>query len=1120
MRGETRSSNGGRAGAFRISLWAALALMIVLSAPLCLQAQSSYYGGITGTVTDPTGAVIPGVEVTLTNLAKGTVIKTISGDTGLYRLENLTPGDSYRVQAELPGFKRHVRTPVLVESGRVVTVDIPMEIGETTQEVTVHGAAPVLETESGQTSILAEGNLLLKAPLGGATTRSDARTTLAFLPGVKHGDSGRMIINGARTTQIDFAVDGAPNRGVRDGVMMQEHNLVQESIRAVKVTLVNANAESRAPAQANFLTRSGSNQLHGGLFYQAFHSALNAFAHSTPVANRTSAKRTFSRFQYYGATASGPVYIPKLYDGRDKTFWTMSLELNDTVTQTPQYWTVPTSAMLNGDFSALVDSAGKLIPIKDPLTGKPFDGNVIPASRIYAGAVNYLKAFYPLPNQPTTAFSNNFWTPAAQTTSYAPKRLDLRVDHKLNDQNNFFVRYSRYSMEYFYERMGSGTSHVPYLFDSYQINDTHTFTNRLLNEFRLAKMGRASGGYNDMRPAETIAKLGVQGIPQVLIDNSTGLPSISISNVTGLGQAANSDYYERTYELYDNVSYLRGRHTFKAGVNVRSDFNTSLGWPTPGNFSFDSFFSGFGLSDFLLGLPHTSRREYPRNALGPEDKSGWYTGFFAQDDFKITPRLTLNLGLRWDVTYPAVETHGLYYNVDLATGNLVMPTQAAIDQIVPTFNTKFIRETADAAGFPEHLMNTDRNNLAPRLGIAWRPFGEHTVVRAAYGIYIDQPSFQYLPTAGPWGGTETFTNKLVSGVPWFQFPAAFPAGAAGSIPGTIAVGAFNPDRVNPYVQQWNLTLERQLGAQVFRVQYVGTKSTNLAWVRDLNIPAPSTTAFSNSRRPWPQYSTVNYWTQGGNGSYNAMLLSAERRLNAGNTFTSSFAWSSLMTDSYNFGSDRSDLQDISGRWYPTLDRARWRGKETDIPKLRWTSLWLAELPFGQGKQWGKSWHPVVDTVLGGWIWSGRLDWETGAWCAPYYGSGVDPANINIFYGPPDRLADGGLNNVGLNTGDTFLDKSAFALPPANSGRLGNSGTNFWQTPSLWTCDFTLGKNFQVREDVRLEFESKFFNVFNHGYWYNSAFRAGLNVADQVNFGKITANMTGSRTVQFVARLNW
>ncbi len=1122
MNGESSFGGGGRGKAFRIRCGGVSILLIAFWATLCVLAQGRYYGGITGTVTDPTGAVIPGVEITVTSLAKGTVIKTISGDTGLYRLENLKPGDSYRVEAELPGFKRYVREPILVESNRTVTVDIPMEIGETTQEVTVHGAPPILETESGQTTVQLEGDLIYLVPFGGAAGRSGLGEFAAGIAAAHGGDAGRITVAGARTTQIDLAVDGAPDRGVRDGAMMQQHNISVDTLRAEKTTLVNANAESRAPAQVNYLTRSGSNQFHGSLFHQAFHSAFSAFTHSTPIANRTSAKRTFQRYLYYGGTASGPVYIPKLYDGRDRTFWLMSVELLGMVTQSPGYLTVPTSAMLNGDFSALRDSSGKLIPIKDPVTGQPFAGNVIPTNRINAGVVNYLKAFYPLPNQQTTAFSQNYWTSNSTTTNVTRPRVDVRVDHKLSDQNNFFVRWSRNSTTYLYERWGIGNTHSVTTLDSYQVNDTHTFTNRLLNEFRLAKMGNAGNGYNDRRPAETIAMLGVKGIPQVLIDNATGLPAISVSNLSGLGQTADSTTYERTYDFFDAASYLRQRHSFKAGVNVRRDAHTTLTWPTAGNFAFDGFFSGFGLSDFLLGLPHTSRREYPRSALGTEDRRGWYTGFFVQDDFKMTPRLTLNLGLRWDITHPVVETHGFYYNLDLATGNLVMPSQESIDRIVPTFNTtKFVPVTGEAAGFPEHLKNTDWNNLAPRIGLAWRPFGEHTVIRAAYGIYIDQPSFQYLPTTGPWGGTETFTNKLVSGVPWFQFPAAFPEGAAGSIPGTVSAGAFNPDRVNPYVQQWNLTAERQQGAQVFRVQYVGTKSTNLAWVTDLNTPEPSTTPFSNSRRPWPQYSTVNYWTQGGSGSYHAMVLAAERRLSGGNTFTSTFAWASLLTDSYNFGSDRSDLQSLSGRWYPTLDRARWRGKETDVPKLRWTTVWLAELPFGEGKRWGKGWHPVVDTVLGGWIWSGLFNWETGSWCAPYYGSGVDPANINVFYGPPDRVGNGGLKNVGLNKGDTFFDTSAFVMPPANSGRLGNSGTNFWQTPSFWMADFTLGKSFRVRESVRLEFDSKFFDVFNHARWYNSnVFSAGLNVNDKVNFGKVAGDMLFSRQIQFIARLNW
>ena len=592
--------------------------------------------------------------------------------------------------------------------------------------------------------------------------------------------------------------------------------------------------------------------------------------------------------------------------------------------------------------------------------------------------------------------------------------------------------------------------------------------------------------------------LGIQGVPEILYTGEiTGMPTVTIGGgVTAISQFSHLESNQRTWDIFDNVTLLRGRHSIKAGMSLRKDVLYLESWPKPGTFNFSGFFTGFGLADFLLGLPFTSQRDYPRAALGPTIREGWYNGWYVQDDFKVGPRLTLNFGLRWDISLPGRETHDLFYNFDPRTGNLVVPTQEAINQIVPTFPSSVTAVTADQAGFPGKLRKTDWNNFAPRLGIAWRPFGEDTVLRAAYGLYIDGLSLGYIPTDGPWGGSETFTNRLENGVPLWQFPAAYPSGVAGQRPGTVAITAYDVDLRNPYVQQWNLTLERQLKETVVRVQYVGTKSTHLYWLRDINLPEPSTTPFSDSRRPYPQYGAITSRTNGGNSTYHAMTLGAERCLRQGFTFNSYWTFSKMMTDSYEAGGETTALE--VGRWFPTFQRSKWKGNETHNPRHRWTTTWYSELPFGRGRHFGADWDSVTNFIAGGWALSGIYNIQSGWWVAPYYSSGADSAGVQFTQGVPDRIANGVLSNKGLHPGQLLLDPKAFVMPPANAGRFGTSSVNFMQEPPWWSFDIGIEKTFPIHEQVKFEFLCKIINVFNHGIWSGGAFNVGLNLASPGN----------------------
>jgi len=1101
-----------------------LTALIAVGCCLPLNAQQ-YYGALTGTVTDPAGAPVVGAAVSVVNLAQGNRITVQTSQDGIYRFPNLMPG-TYRLETEMRGFKKLVREPLLVESERTLTADLRLEIGDLAQTVEVTDTPSIIETERPQTTQTFEGRLVLQVPLD-VNARSDMRTIVSSLPGAYYGFSGRMMINGARTSQVSWDNDGLANRSPWAGNMQQESSLNVDSLQAIKFTLVNAGAESRAPARVSALTKSGTNVFHGSIFLDTMHSIFNANDHNAPAG----AKKPFARTNYEGYSVDGPVYLPRIYDGRNRTFFLHSLTLNQSPWRQAGFVTSPNSQLRSGDFSNFRDPEGQIIPILDPLTGEQFPGNRIPASRLYSGSRAFIDKIFPLPN--LDRYQDNLYLPVLSETDGKSVRMDLRIDQVINPKNNFFVRYSRlWNPEgAAYRDFGVGKNASLFTIDSFVVTDSHIFTPTLVNEFRFGRSGVGNRQYIDLKASEMVNLLGLRGIPPVLVsEERRNIPDL---HVTGLqyitpwaGDGTNENHL---WEIFDNVSWIRNRHTVSFGTNFRKDVVGSRTYDRPGTFTFDGTFSNYGLADFLLGIPSYAVKPYPRAALGPDVKSGWYMGWWVQDDFKLSPRMTLNFGLRWDVNFPGKADGDLYYNFDPVTGALVLPNQKAIDSIIPIFPKTIKTVTASAAGYPSRLRKTDWNNLAPRFGLAWRPWGERTVVRAAYGIYINEVSLSpliQLSWSSPWGGSESFTNRLLNNRPIWQWPDAFPSTEPGesSFGGTYSAGGFIANLKNPYTQQWNLTIERQIADIAVRIQYVGVKSNQLLWLRggwgDYNTPPPSTIPFTESRRPYPQYGQINYLENGGNQIYHGLNIAAERRLRQGVTFNSQFTWSRNFTDTYDGPGDLPDLRYDFGLGNPVWNRRGMRGNQPENPKFKWTTLFYAELPIGKGKLVGRTMNPVLNQVLGGWAVSGNLNIETGWWFSPYYWGGTDPSATNFRMGSPDVVGPINFKNTDLKPGDLFINPSAFTLPPDNIGRFGNAGLTFLQEPTWWVFDMGLHKSFPIRERLRFELNARMQDAFNHGYYWHRSMTYNMDVNDPANFGRFQGWVSGSRVISFVGRLAW
>jgi hypothetical protein len=1078
-------------------LWIVLLVLATIDPRPC-PAQSTF-GSIGGLVTDATGAVVPGVSVVVTNTSTNIAKTALSGEAGTYDITHLLPG-TYRLRAELPGFKTFVRDGVAVESRASVRIDVRMEVGEQSAEVNVTAPAPVIETETAQIADRRDAKELDWLPT--VMGVNDWTAYVLTLPGVQSVTTFTFAFNGARSAQAEFLFDGILSP--RGGTPLSGTQSTLEMISELKLHTANNSAEFGSPGVMSAVTKSGTNKVHGSVYYFHNNSALNArdfFAATAPVFKDHSV----------GVTVGGPVYVPKLYDGHDRTFFMLSYFGQRTPGKGSANATVPTAAMRLGDFSQVVDSRGVMIPIRDPLTGAAFSGNVIPAGRLDAVSLRVQERFYPTPNfgPPDLLFLNNR---VLFDRKQLENRWDARIDQKITDRNMFYVRvgYRAFPSQPLTNSLITiGTQDQYRRNTTLAISDTHTFTPGTVNEFRFGMQRSNNRVLGPLLGMEVLRYTGIQGLSPTGAEELRGMPQFGISGFNTIGSAGTRPLVEQVFHGSDSVTLVRGRHSIKAGVDlVRSHVNS---FSTPdqffGAFSFTNFFSGHAYADFLLGLPKTAARATLR---GPMYRRGSDLYLFVQDDWKASSRLTLNWGIRYEYQFASVDKDGKMYNLEPRTAALVVPDEAALASVNPLLPPDIQVVTAAQVGFPQTLRDVDQNNVVPRLGLAFRP-STNTVLRAGYGVFMDNFGTDVIGGTGSplFGFTETFEN-FEANRPSFVFPNPF--GTVGSI-GTISASGFKVNLKNPHIQQWSLTLEREISNIGLRASYVGTRGTNLGYRRDLNVPLPSTVAFNNARRPFPQYRGLTFADNGGNSIYHGLQLEAERRFMRGLQFQAAWTYSNQIGD---IDDDGSDLG-------PTIEnpfnRSRERGREAYGVRHRVNGSLMYELPFGHGRSYLSGSPSWVHHLAGGWAIAGLLYFESGRFFTPSF-TGRDISGTGISGGRPDRVADGNLPSGEQNI-DRWFDISAFVMPAANSGRFGNAGRNILEGPGLNVQHLNVIKSIYARESLDIEFQLNIRNVFNHP---NFALPSG-NLSAPGSVGRVTATRglierAGARAMTGELRINF
>ena len=1056
---------------------------------------------LTGVVKDPTGALVPNVKVaaisTDTNLSR----QVVTDESGTFRIAALNPGP-YRLEAEAGGFKKSTIDGIVLEVGQQSRVDVEMQVGDITQTVEVTGHASVVNTESNLIGGVINQSRVVSLPLNGRNFME--LTTLTA--GIAEGTGSAAIVNKRAPTAAgmphqdnNYQLDGADNKEAffNSWNLGPSVDAIQEF--SIQVGQYSAEFGSGGGAVINVVTKSGTNQLHGAAWEFLRNNefdARNFFL--TPSQTIAPLRRN-----QFGVAAGGPIIKNKMflfgnYDGS---------RIRQGVFRTG---VVPTAAQLGGDFSGF----NKII--KDPITGLPFPNNIIPTNRLDPIS-QALAKYYAAPNNPNPAqnFSANF----SSINDYDSGLF--RFDWQLNTKNALMVRYGIQDIYQYTPGTfpGVGGLIVPQKPQNLAVNLTSILSTRLLNEFR-ASYGRQihrQRGQNSGNPIAANA-----GVPFAPKDGSGAgfVESLGLSNTIFSSLSEQQPWFltVNTFQWYDGITWSRGKHNLKAGADIRRHrADAFLGTRLNNSYNFTGQFSGDGFADFLLGDMASSSVALAPNETGRFRRT--MMSFYVLDDWKVSPKLTLNIGLRYEYAQIPKELSGLTPQFDptLANGQggLRFPKQNKDAE-------PFYKNVRPDLGFGyldrETLFTPDKNDIAPRFGFAYRPFGgSRTVVRGGYGIFYSSPQLMNLiqnsvtgPPAQLWAG---YTSDITR-------PTLTWAGDINNPNGSLATAIFGlltgPQNswTDGYTQQWSLSVAQEVTRNtVIEVQYLGSKSTHLENAQDYNSVQPGPGTLQN-RVPFPKWNRVYGFNSSGAANYNALLVSVEKRMGKGLTFKGAY------TNSKTLAKNGARSSGNVGQVQNPFDLRQNNGYSSDNVPQRFTGNWLYELPLGRGRQWGGNMNRAADLLLGGWQVSGIVTLNNGYQVGG--GPTIAAANCNSSVQNlcrPDLIGNFMLGGSGLDT--PRWDRNAFDWPlntakhPAQAPRFGSASMNVLRGNATNTTDIGIFKVFPVKERYRFEFRTEMFNAFNHTNFANP--NASV---ENPNFGRTFSTSVGPRTIQFGLKFYW
>jgi len=1089
----------------------------------------STFGEFVGTVVDPTGSVIPDCIVKAVNKGTSASRSTLTDGSGGYTLVNMEPGE-YEITIQAPGFEPTRFSGLTLTARQTIRQDAHLVLASQGQIVNVNAAAEApINTEVSSIAETKMGRELTDLPVAiysRASGSTSAITTLTTQPGVETDGSGNLSVAGAKPAMLTSSLDGISTVSPKGSAPISELFPSFDTIAEIRVSEINNAAEFGGISDITTISKGGTNFLHGGLFENNQTSSLdarNTFAAAVPhlVMND------------FGGFVGGPVTVPKLYHGKDRTFFFASYEGLRRPNQAVIIDSLPTAAMRTGDLSLYLPKT----VVKDPLSGgTPFPNNQIPLNRISPLSSAVLSYFDPLPNYgAANAIANNYET--AFPTPIGSNQGDFRLDQNITSKQTAFARVTYKRRETLSAPSGSvNLGGGDALENDYGLTVAHNYVinPHLVNEARVGYTGSNTGTNYAYTSIGIQQALGLQlaGPPPP----GAAAPSFSVTGFTGTTGGTTSISRTNTAQVIDNLTWTRGRHTVKIGGDFRyltGLYTNVFASSRMGSYSFNnsvtSSLIGSPFGAFLLGIPDSSGMA---TVLNPDtDGYAKHYAAYAQDDWKITQRLTLNFGLRWEY-HPAFRDH--YNNTanflldasSVENGATVHGAVVIPDAAVPLVNPAFTQSiaptpilTATQAGLPQSLRYSEKFDFAPRIGFAWRVTGDgKTVIRGGYGKFIETELGSLIDAAWAVEASDVakFTNQIVNGKPLYSFPYALPADLAqpGSQVFDLAGDIHYKD---PYVQQWNFTVERDLGFQTgLRVSYDGSHGTNLGVTTNPDQVPVNTVGFATATKsaPYPLLAQIIYLTNGARSNYNALTLTVNKRMYRGLQFQVSYNHAKNLSNGGGFapsGFAGEGGGTLSDPFNPNLDY----GNVAYTRRERFQTTFLYSLPFGH------TGHAIVNQLAGGWELAGVLLFQTGPFLT-VVASGADPSGTNF----PNLQGSGRVDSVlgaplypATQGPAQWLNAAAFAVPANNIGRFGTEPVGAVNGPGTQAVSLSLFRSISFTERLHLRVGIAAANALNHPNYGNPGLT--LNAS---TFGTITslqsAEGAGPRQVQLTGRITF
>jgi hypothetical protein len=1116
------------------SAWRKAFLLAVLFAVsvCCARAQSTM-GSILGTVQDASGAVIPGAAVTVRSLDQDLSRQTTTTDAGDFLVENLKPGH-YSITVEHDGFTKAVVANAQLDARQALRIPVTLTIAVQSTEVVVTAGGYQINTEDATLSNSKDNLQITQLPLNDRATTTSPLGSLQVSSNVQQDSSGNIALGGASSSMVNFSVDGISTTNVRQNGALTDAYPSLEGIAAVKVTSFNNSAEFSQVGDVTFTTKGGTDKFHGSVFEYLQNDALDA----DPYGFSGKAPKHFNTF---GGSLGGPVVIPHLLDRRGKTFFFADYEGNRRTTAVAEQFLVPTQAERNGDLTAI-------------------GGPVIAPGSINPTATALL-AYYPLPN---VAGQSNYNYETFQPTPARTDGADLRIDETISTRQSVYARFSRKNLTEDYANPllpnDSDSVHNRGLL----VSHTYTITPKLLNEFRFGFTNVITSVGFPIEGADALDQLHLEGVNISQHPTTHAFPTFNFSAGTGftpIGRDKTGVTQSRTTQITDNVSYSFGKHAFKTGLDARrvryADIETFEPSDDFGQFTFNDtnplqpIFTGNSFGDFLVGAPTTLFF-----AVSSPDVAGsaWQYAVFAQDTYQVSSRLTLSYGLRWQILPGFHEDGGNLANFDQRNNSIVVPNELTSylqKQNIEASNLAFRQSfnscdlnytalpcsnyiTASQDHLPQSLRNTYKGNFQPRVSIAWRPFNDtKTVVRAGFGIFTitNLGPLSFNNSGNPTSALHTYTNTTTAGgAPLIQFPNTAPPSTTIQYGGGGLDQGVDPNYRDPQANQWNFTVERQVGgSDSVRASYVGMHTYRLSITEDLNqIPASTTpyqtttaSPYVDPRAPYPNWFTLYSTFNAGKANYDALETEWTHRTAHGLYFDASYTLAKNLAD--NQGDVPTAFAGEVNYGIPIADRFHNNdnyGNVEGTRRQRFLFTGLYQLPFGQGRTFLNEggWK---NALFGGWEMNNVTLLETGPWLTPSISTSYDQSNTNVVnrgaYLRPDQISKS------LYEGQSrahYFNPNAFAPTPAGAGRFGNAGVGILQGPGTEAVSMGLAKVVKVSEGVRVRFESTFTNVLNHTNFAPPA----TQIDNTATFGVLSAPQTaenaGNRTGQVALRVDF